>query len=360
MRNFFIVIMAIGTVFSLAQWFMYRSVFSCLTPKWTILLFLIPIYVFSLINGYMKILPLVMTRALAWAGGLYLAFFYYSIILLVLFLVVTLVGKLFAVPALAQLFVKGALVVILLAIMLGCWNAAHHVYREETFTTKKPLAKPIKIAFFADTHLGVLFGNDFSKGLVEKVNAVEPDLVLIGGDMVDNDLGFVLNEGSLKYWQNLKAPLGVYAVYGNHDVMRGTSGAEKEYLQSIGLHVVCNETVNIGDNIVLTGLDDYSRSRNTYDFAPAPKDKVALFMEHQPRSLEKAAAKGYDLSFAGHTHAGQFYPNREITKRLYSLDYGSKFFEQMLATVTNGYGLWGVPVRVGPAPEIVVVTIKNE
>jgi predicted MPP superfamily phosphohydrolase len=360
MRSFFVVLMAIGTVFSLAQWLMYRTVFPCLSSRWTILLFLVPVFVFTLINGYMNVLPRFITRALAWAGGLYFAFFYYSIILLVLFLVVTLLGKIFAVPSLAPYFVKGAVVFILVLLVGGCWNATHPVYREETFTTDKPLAKPLKIAFFADTHLGVLFGKDFSEHLIEKVNAAKPDLVLIGGDMVDNDLYFVLHEGSLEPWKDIKAPLGVYAVYGNHDVMRGTSGPEKTYLESLHINMVCNDTVKIGDNIILTGLDDFSRSRNTYDFAPASSDKLSLFMEHQPRSLEKAAAKGYDLSFAGHTHAGQFYPNREITKRLYSLDYGSKFFSQMLATVTNGYGLWGVPIRVGPSPEIVVITVKNK
>ncbi len=359
MRSFFVVIMAIGTIFSLAQWLMYRTVFPGLASRWTSLLFLVPVYVFSLINGYMNVLPRAMTRAIAWVSGLYFAFFYYSIILLVLFLIVTLFGKLFTMPTLVPYFIKGALVVILLLIAGGCWNATHHVYREETFITKKHLEKPIKIAFFADTHLGILFGKDFSQELIAKVNAAHPDLVLIGGDMVDNDLYFVLHEGSLEPWKELKAPLGVYAVYGNHDVMRGTSGQEKTYLDSLHINMVCNDTVAIGKDIVLTGLDDFSRSRNTYDFAQAPTDKVALFMEHQPRSLEKAAAKGYDLSFAGHTHAGQFYPNREITRRMYSLDYGSKFFAQMLATVTNGYGLWGIPVRVGPAPEIVVVTIKN-
>ena len=360
MRSFFVVLMALGTVLSLAQWLMYRTIFPCLVPKWTFLVYLAPILGFSLINGYMNVLPLVVTRALAWATGLYFAFFYYSFLLLILFLVTLLAGKLLSMPMLATFLVKGAVVLILPAIAIGCWNATRHVYREETFVTEKPLDKPIRIAFFADTHLGVLFGKDFSKTLVEKVNAVKPDLVLIGGDMVDNDLGFVLNEGSLQYWRDIKAPLGVYAVYGNHDVMRGTSGPEKAYLQSLGLHIVCDETVNIDKNMVLTGLDDFSRGRNKYDFAPAPQDKIALFMEHQPRSLEKAAAKGYDLFFAGHTHAGQFYPNREVTKRMYSLDYGSRFFSQMLANVTNGYGLWGIPVRIGPAPEIVVINIKQK
>lgn len=360
MRSFFVMLMAVGGLASIAQWLMYRTIFPCLASKWSILIFAVPVFAFSLINGYMNVLPLVLTRALGWITGLYLGFFYYSVLLCLLFVVGLLLGKIIGVPSLAPWIAKGGFAFILLLLIVGAWNATHHVYREETFTTAKQLERPVKIAFVADLHLGVLFGKSYSENLVAKINAAQPDIVLLGGDIIDNDLQFVKNEGSLEPLQNLQAPMGVYGVYGNHDVMRGTGEAEGKYLEKLNLKMVCNETVHIGDNIVLTGLDDFMRSHNSYEFAQAPGNKLALFMEHQPRSIERAAAKGYDLSFAGHTHAGQFYPNREITKRMYSLDYGSKFFGQMLATVTNGYSLWGIPLRIGPAPEIVIINVDNK
>ena len=83
-------------------------------------------------------------------------------------------------------------------------------------------------------------------------------------------------------------------------------------------------------------------------------------MEHEPRRIEKASEEGYDLYFAGHTHAGQLLPNRLITRKMYALDYGSRLFGKMLATVSSGYGLWGVPLRSGPRPEIVIITIQPE
>lgn len=360
MRSFFVMLMAVGSVVSIAEWFMYRTAFSWLSSKWGILVLALPVFTFALINGYMHFFPRMVTRVLAWVSGIYMAFFFYSFLLFLLFLVCLFVGKVLGMPTLAPRVARYGAYFIGLLLVVGTYIASHQVYREETLVTKKPLARPLKIAFVADIHLGELFGTSFNQGMVEMVNKAKPDLILIGGDIVDNDLHFVLNEGSLEPLKELKAPLGVYAVYGNHDVMRGTGPEEGTYLNSLGLKMVCNDSVEVREDIMLTGLDDFMRSHNAYDFKSADSKKLSIFMEHQPRSILKAAAKGYDMSFAGHTHAGQFYPVREITKRMYVLDYGSKFFDQMFATVTNGYGLWGIPIRIGPSPEVVIINVKNE
>ncbi len=360
MRSFFLVLMAAGSLVSVAQWLMYKTAFPLFSSRWWIIFLALPIIVFGLVNGYMHLLPRSIIRALAWGSGLYLGFFYYSVILLFFFLVASLVGRLFGFPLLAQWVVKGGLALICCLVLAGAYNAVHPVVRQEKFTTAKSLNRPLKIAFVSDLHLGVLFGRDYSREMVERVKALKPDLILLGGDILDNELLFVQQEGSLEEFKKLKAPLGIYAVYGNHDVMRGTGEQEGEYLNSLGIKVVCNEAIDITPNITLTGLDDFMRSHNSYNFPQAEATKLAIFMEHQPRSILKAAKAKYDLYFAGHTHAGQFYPTRELTKRMYALDYGSKFFQEMFATVSNGYGLWGIPLRVGPAPEIVLVQVESK
>ena len=81
-------------------------------------------------------------------------------------------------------------------------------------------------------------------------------------------------------------------------------------------------------------------------------------MEHKPLRIEQADSRVIDLYFAGHTHAGQFWPNRFVTRRIFALDYGAKRFGHLLAIVSSGYGAWGQLFRLGPAPEIVLVNVK--
>jgi predicted MPP superfamily phosphohydrolase len=76
--------------------------------------------------------------------------------------------------------------------------------------------------------------------------------------------------------------------------------------------------------------------------------------------MEAACSAGYDLYVAGHTHTGQLFPNRLVTKKMYKLDYGRKEFGNLTAITSNGYGFWGVPVRTEVAPELVVINLKSK
>ena len=83
-------------------------------------------------------------------------------------------------------------------------------------------------------------------------------------------------------------------------------------------------------------------------------------MDHQPRRINEAAKNNYDLYLAGHTHTGQLLPNRQITKRMYALDYGRSKFNKMEAITSNGYGFWGPPVRTEVAPEMIIINLKGK
>lgn len=335
-----------------------------MASKKSLLFFLLPPFIFALSNIRVELLPRSLTRIFAFAGGYWLGFFYYSVLLFVIFLVCLLVGKLTGHAGLAANVARYGFFAVCAIVVWGGWTALHPVYRNIELETAKEIKDGTKIAFVSDIHLGGLFGNSFAKGLAEKINGAEPDLVIIGGDIIDGNLDFVVDEGSYKQFGNIKAPLGVYAVYGNHDRFFGSNMREKELLGEVGVKIICDEQVNVGDYIEITGLNDYGRGRNDrYDIAAAGKTNPSLFkifVEHQPRHLSQAGNAGFDISFSGHTHAGQFFPNRLVTKRMYELDYGAKKFGGMLAIVSNGYGLWGVPIRVGNTPEVVVVTLKKK
>ena len=357
--HFFLTLMCIGLAGSTAQWFMYRTAYSFLRPFWTVILFFIPILAFIGVNVNPTALPLVLTRFLAWLGGLSFAFFYYSVLLLLVFLLALLAGKVTGTNPAPQVSRYGFWLILLL-LVAGAWRATHPVVREESFITAKAGANPYKIVFVSDLHLGGLFGSSYANELVAKINAQKPELILLGGDLIDGSLELVEKEGSYQAFKNLQATDGVYAVNGNHDIFGGSNAQERALLTKQGITFLTNQTQSIGAKIVLNGLDDYSRGGKIFLSPALAKQQLNIFLEHQPRHIEQAAAAGYDLYFAGHTHAGQFYPNRLITKRMYTLDYGSKYFAQMLATVSAGYGLWGIPIRIGPAPEIVVVNVEGK
>lgn len=353
------------TIFGSLEWLMYRQGFSFLADKKTLPLFLLPLYTFALANFDTSLLPRSITRFLAYFGGYAVAIFYYSLLFMPLFWLLYLVARFFA----EQTFVANTARLIFalssLITLVGAWTALHPVYREVTVETEKSIKDSTKIVMVSDLHLGSLFGDEYARELVEKINAVSPDIVIMGGDMIDANLNFVVEEGSYLRFKEINAPLGTFAVYGNHDHLMGMGDKEAELFADAGVKIISDAQVIAGD-IEITGLNDFSKTRfagSKLDLSGAGKTNPQLFkifVEHQPRHLIEAGDAGYDLSFSGHTHAGQFYPNRLVTKKMYALDYGTEKFGNMTAIVSNGYGLWGIPIRVGNTPEVVVVTLKRK
>lgn len=364
--TFYLTICSIGLLCSLPQWYIYRRAFSFLQPKWTLCLFLMLPAMFFLPHFVSPAVPHILTRPLAFIGGYWLVFFYYSVIFMVLYFLLFLLtlagGQQELWSSFAPLLAKAGFVIIILAIAFGGWRALHPVYRQVTLTTDKPLPRPYKIAFISDMHLGTVLGKNYAAELVQKVNAVQPDLVLFGGDLIDDSLDYVKREGSYLPLADLKTACGVYAIFGNHDYISGQPQEEARIFGQVGIRFLKNEVIYPMPGLELTGLDDWSHNRGTENIKPAGKaneNLVRILADHQPWKIEAAAAAGYDLYLAGHTHAGQFFPNRLITQRLYLLDYGTREFQKMLAVVSDGYGFWGAPVRIGPPPEIVILTLKN-
>ena len=212
-----------------------------------------------------------------------------------------------------------------------------------------------------DIHLGFLFGRQYAAELTELINRQNADVVLFGGDQVDNDLEYVLREKSYEPLQNIKCKYGVYAILGNHDHFSGRVREELELFRSVGFHMLVDEAADLPCGVHLVGLEDFrSEPRNPYleKLAGTDPGKANILLEHQPRRFLEAEKAGYDLYMAGHTHGGQQAPLNFVTKRMYLLDYGSKKFGGMLGVASCGYGLWGSPVRIGSTPEIVVITVK--
>ena len=218
---------------------------------------------------------------------------------------------------------------------------------------------PVKVAFFADLHLGLVRRPHILNQLSRIVKQEKPDLILAGGDIVDGRLppGYA----SELILREMKARFGKYAVLGNHEYYVGALQA-KEFLKRSGFKVLSNKSVVINDIITLVGLDDpgrqgWSPMGVTLVKATIPKGYTIL-LKHRP--VPPPETQGlFDLLLSGHTHGGQMIPMRYLVRYLYPYVYGlydlpggGKVY------TTTGAGAWGPPLRVLAAPELVLITIK--
>lgn len=305
--------------------------------------------------------PLLLTRASAWLEGLWIAFGYYSVLIAVLHLILWLAAKPLGwrlpSPAIAAL----GFVCILGFISWGCYRAFHPTIRTEQIVTDKlPHGASYKIAFLTDIHLGRILGHAYAAKLAARVNAQKPDFVLMAGDVIDERIFYVEQQDSLSALAQISAP--TYIAFGNHEYIDDPDRWE-QLLKDKGLHVLRDADTIIRGQIKITGIEDYVKEKGTasiFDLAQDNKKYYDIIMDHQPRRFDAAQKAGYDLYLAGHTHTGQLFPNRLVTKRMYKLDYGRTNFDKMTAITSNGYGFWGPPVRTEVAPEMIIIELKGK
>jgi predicted MPP superfamily phosphohydrolase len=229
-------------------------------------------------------------------------------------------------------------------------------------TAKRAGVDRLKMVLVTDIHMGSIIGKAKVEKMVEMVNAQQPDLVLLGGDMVDDDLRPVKRKDLGKYFFRITAPLGVYAVSGNHEHIGGAD-ASLNYLAAYGVKVLRDTAVKLPQGVWIVGLEDKDMQR----FAGKSRKPLAevmkevdlsqpiLLLDHQPVMLPEKAAAGVDLSFSGHTHDGQLWPLGHLAKAIYGISKGYLRVGEMQLYVSPGFGSWGPPVRIGHRPEILVV-----
>lgn len=231
-------------------------------------------------------------------------------------------------------------------------------------------AKPLRVALLADIHADCVKRAPFLRGIVDRTNAQKPDAILIAGDFVD---GRVSKRGKdVAELRNLRAPLGVYGVSGNHEYFSG-NGEWQRFLTQQGIRMLNNEHVSLGP-VVLAGVPDIFTTRLNGELQTdlaaalrgAPRHTPVVLLCHQPKFAEEAGWYGVDLVLSGHTHGGLI---RGINK-LFTLAAGSYIegyypclYTMPYATqvyVSRGTSLWSPGgIRLGVPSEITLITLKG-
>lgn len=307
-------------------------------------------------------------RPVFWLGLTWVAVLWYLTLTLAVVALVCgalrLAGRREARDRAARYGAVGALVVTLLVTGYGLWEAG------QVRTTRYDVAVEglpddldgMRVAFVSDLHVGPVRDADFVRSVVERVNAADVDLVVLGGDYTDGRERFV--GGFLDPLADLEATYGSVAVTGNHEFINGDADATMERIEGLGATVLRNESVKVGpggEGLVVAGVHDLS---GTGDDAPdadaalagTDPDEAILYVAHQP--VQVVEGRGVDLQLSGHTHGGQLWPFGWLVRLAQPTVSGVDRVGDVVVVTGNGAGAWGPPVRVAAPPEVVVVTLR--
>jgi predicted MPP superfamily phosphohydrolase len=252
----------------------------------------------------------------------------------------------------------------------GLYESRRRATIEEVTVPLEGLPKEFngfRIAQFTDIHVGPTIKREYVEGVVEQLNELQPDMIAFTGDLVDGSVGWLKDD--VAPLRELSAPHGRYFVTGNHEYYSG-AGPWVEEAGRLGFDVLMNEhrMLTRGEGrIVLAGVTDYSAGQFDPDgasnpaasIADAPAGVVRILLAHQPRSIHKAAAAGFDLQLSGHTHGGQFFPWNYLAALNQPYISGLHKHGGTWIYVNRGTGYWGPPLRLGIPPEITVITLKG-
>ena len=238
---------------------------------------------------------------------------------------------------------------------------------ELTLPKKNSKLDTLNIVVASDTHLGTTVRNSRLEDFVQKANALNPDIILMPGDIIDEDLAPVIKLDMGEGLKKLKAKYGVYAVTGNHEYIGGVDGAVK-YLEEHNIKMVRDTAVLVDSSFYIVGREDKDitrfsgRTRKSLDEIMLSVDKnyPTILLDHQPRDLYIAEENGIDLQLSGHTHHGQLWPLNYVTEMVYEVSWGYKKRSNTHYYVSSGFAGWGPPVRTGSRTELVNIIVKFE
>ncbi|HOC41843.1 MAG TPA: metallophosphoesterase [Thermoanaerobaculales bacterium] len=304
-------------------------------------------------------------RALEYAGAVWMGTLFLLFASLLFVDVVTLGGFVLRPWVGALRTAAVALSVVAAAAGLISARLGPRVVRLEVpMATLPQAADGLTIAHLSDVHLGTILGPSFLERLIGRTRALEPDLVVITGDLVDGDAGVV--EEMVPQMRELRAPKGVFAVLGNHEFYAGRDRS-RALLEGAGFSVLDNASEELVPGLFLAGVPDARGSAQTGPaeadleaaLAGVGEDAAVVLLQHAPEAEARAAAAGVGLMLNGHTHGGQLWPFHYFVQRVYPHLAGVYRVNGMTQVVSRGSGQWGPPMRFLAPSEIYLITLRS-
>ncbi len=257
--------------------------------------------------------------------------------------------------------------IVFVICTIGYLNTRSPVTRTVEFTINKNVTgmESLNVVAVSDIHLGTIVNQAKTKRLITAINKLNPDLVLIAGDMIDDNINVVKHFKLLKHFKNIKSKYGVYACPGNHEYYSRAYLSFSTFEEN-GINILKDKSVIIDNKFYVIGRDDKEVSsitrkpRKSLEILTENIDLKlpTLLLDHQPYKLNETANHQIDLQFSGHTHKGQIWPFNFITKSIFESHYGYLKKEQTNFFISSGFGTAVMPMRLGSKSEIINFKIK--
>ncbi len=311
-----------------------------------------------------------LSNAVIFISDIILALFIYVFILFLTTDIVKLIFKLFKIPFINN-NIQGIIVVSLSAIifLLGFLNSHITKIKEYNISLNKTVYTPFTFAALADIHIGSDMTPARLSREIQHINSLEPDFVVIAGDIIDNNV-YDFTEEYIEEFKKLEAPLGVYVVFGNHEYYSGTQQEVLSVFNKAGFKTLIDDVAYIPEKeVYIIGRDSLRHTNSSNDerinietlySKIKDKTKPVIILDHIPKSSLDGRKINADIQISGHTHDGQLFPINLIVKKMYELSHGMKNYDGFHFFVTSGLGLWGPPVRVGTDSEIMLINVANK
>ena len=366
------------TEFCVRHWPFTANAARKIRPFWLIphlLISLAPVAGAFLDNSHMRF-------ALMGVGNIYLGYFLYYGITLALLMLFAGLATLITSRRFSSLYG----IILCLSLVCGFTTATYGMFHAQEIQVRrydiavdKP-GKDMTVVFVADLHLSVNSELSTTVKMVDLINRENPDLVLVGGDIFTSSYEALFDP---QYYSsalsNIRSRLGVYGVYGNHDVDEPLLGGfpmaplseafrtprMEQFMKDSGFTMLSDETVLIDGFLQLIGRVDGEKAgdgtNNRMSAAELLKGidraKPVLVLEHEPREYRDLKEAGADVVLSGHTHNGQLFPGNLIVPLFNENGWGYKVVDGLQTLVTAGIGYYGPPIRVGTDSEISVLRL---
>ena len=255
-------------------------------------------------------------------------------------------------------------IAVMLIAVYG-YFASLQIHVERLAFESPKIVMPVQMVQISDLHLGLLSDERYCQKVVDEINALDADIIVSTGDLVDMQMDHLDGLGQLM--SSIRARRGKYAVLGNHEALAGIQGSRK-FTERVGFKLLSNSGVTIDNAVNLVGVDDPAAEESVRQSSvnePAllkqfDNGLYTILLKHQPVVEQKS--KGlFDLQLSGHTHGGQIFPFSLLIHLFYKAPFGlSQLGDNSWLYVSRGTGTWGPPMRVLARPEITLIRLQRE
>ncbi len=257
-------------------------------------------------------------------------------------------------------------VIFIIITIIGSFNAKNsYVKSFDIDINKESLKEPINVVMVSDIHLGNIIKNKRLSKMVKEINTLNPDIVIIAGDIIDSDIKPFLDYNMGSEFSKIKSTYGTYASLGNHDIMTKAENQIVSVLEENSVKVLRDESILINDSFYIIGRDDITINRFSENDRTSlldlthnlDKSKTMIVIDHNPKYINESLDANIDLQLSGHTHKGQITPGNVVTDKIFEIDYGYLKKDNLNVVVSSGYGTWGPPIRIGSRSEIIQINL---